>query len=89
MNSILLIATVQLIWLEIAPYAVINEAVSQAKLFINEKQSRLVNAILRKIIQNKKNFLILFQTNRLIYQNGFIIVGNPHTGKKTLTRLLN
>ena len=56
LNSILLIATVQLIWLEIVPYAVINEAVSQAKLFINEKQSRLVNAILRKIIQNKKEF---------------------------------
>ena len=56
LNSILLIATVQLIWLEIAPYAVINEAVSQAKLFINEKQSKLVNAILRKIIQNKEEF---------------------------------
>ena len=56
MNSILLIATVQLIWLEIAPYAVINEAVYQAKLFISEKQSRLVNAILRKISQNKKEF---------------------------------
>ncbi len=56
LNSILLIATVQLIWLEMAPYAVINEAVSQAKLFINEKQSKLVNAILRKIIQNKKEF---------------------------------
>ena len=56
LNSILLIATVQLIWLEMAPYAVINEAVSQAKFFINEKQSRLVNAILRKIIQNKKEF---------------------------------
>ena len=56
LNSILLIATVQLIWLEIAPYAVINEAVYQAKLFISEKQSRLVNAILRKISQNKKEF---------------------------------
>ena len=56
LNSILLIATVQLIWLKIAPYAVINEAVYQAKLFISEKQSRLVNAILRKIIQNKKEF---------------------------------
>ena len=56
LNSILLIATVQLIWLEMAPYAVVNEAVSQAKLFINEKQSRLVNAILRKIIQNKEEF---------------------------------
>ena len=56
LNSILLIATVQLIWLEMAPYAVINEAVTQAKFFINEKQSRLVNAILRKIIQNKEEF---------------------------------
>ena len=56
LNSILLIATVQLIWLEIAPYAVINEAVYQAKLFISEKQSRLVNAVLRKISQNKKEF---------------------------------
>jgi len=56
LNSILLIATVQLIWLEIAPYAVINEAVYQAKLFISEKQSRLVNAILRKISQNKREF---------------------------------
>ena len=56
LNSILLIATVQLIWLDMAPYAVVNEAVSQAKLFINEKQSRLVNAILRKIIQNKEEF---------------------------------
>ena len=56
LNSILLIATVQLIWLEIVPYAVINEAVYQAKLFISEKQSRLVNAILRKISQNKKEF---------------------------------
>ena len=56
LNSILLIATVLLIWLEIAPYAVINEAVYQAKLFISEKQSRLVNAILRKISQNKKEF---------------------------------
>merc|ERR1711991_495736 len=56
LNSILLIATVQLIWLEIVPYAVINESVSQAKLFINDKQSRLVNAILRKIVQNKEEF---------------------------------
>ncbi len=67
LNSILLIATVQLIWLEIAPYAVINEAVYQAKLFISEKQSRLVNAILRKISQNKKEFshIILNEASNL------------------------
>ena len=31
LNSIPVLATIQLIWLEIAPYAVLNEAVDQAK----------------------------------------------------------
>ena len=66
LNSILLIATVQLIWLEIVPYAVINEAVSQAKLFINEKQSRLVMQFLGKLSKIKEfSHIISNETSNL------------------------
>ena len=57
LNGILVISTIQLIWLNIAPYAVLNEAVNQAKIYIGEKQSKLVNAILRKIVTNKNDCL--------------------------------
>ena len=43
--------------MNIAPYAVLNEAVNQAKIYIGEKQSKLVNAILRKIVSNKNDCL--------------------------------
>ena len=43
--------------MNIAPYAVLNEAVNQAKIYIGEKQSKLVNAILRKIVTNKNDCL--------------------------------
>ena len=64
LNSILVIATIQLIWLEIAPHAVLNEAVNQAKIYIGDKQSKLVNAILRKIVSNKNDWLNLIPEDK-------------------------
>ena len=45
--------------MNIASYAVLNEAVNQAKIYIGEKQSKLVNAILRNMLANKVNWLSL------------------------------
>ena len=64
LNGILVIATIQLIWLEIAPYAVLNEAVNQAKFYIGDKQSKLVNAILRNMLANKVNWLSLIPEDK-------------------------
>lgn len=50
LNSILTMATIEIIWLKKAPYAVLNEAVKISKKLMGEKQSKLVNAILRKIV---------------------------------------
>ena len=52
LNSVLTMATVEIIWLKIPPYAVIDEAVKYSKNLIGEKQAKLVNAILRKIALN-------------------------------------
>ena len=52
LNSVLTMATVEIIWLKITPYAVIDEAVKYSKNLIGEKQAKLVNAILRKIALN-------------------------------------
>ena len=64
LNSILIIATIQLIWLKIAPYAVLNEAVNQAKIYIGDKQSKLVNAILRKMLADKDDWLNLIPEDK-------------------------
>jgi len=52
LNSVLTMATVEILWLKIPPYAVIDEAVKYSKNLIGEKQAKLVNAILRKIALN-------------------------------------
>src|SRR6056300_558897 len=52
LNTILTIATIQIVWLNIAPHAVLNEAVEHSRKLLGEKQSKLVNAILRKIVSH-------------------------------------
>ncbi|MDC0093981.1 hypothetical protein OAI86_06620 [Alphaproteobacteria bacterium] len=56
LNSILTIATVQLIWLKIAPYAVLNDAVNQARKFGGESQSKLVNGLLRSMLDDEEQW---------------------------------
>ena len=56
LNGILTIATVQLIWLKIAPYAVLNDAVNQARKFGGENQSKLVNGLLRSMLENEEQW---------------------------------
>ena len=56
LNGILTIATVQLIWLNIAPYAVLNDAVNQARKFGGENQSKLVNGLLRSMLNDKEQW---------------------------------
>ena len=56
LNGILTIATVQLIWLKIAPYAVLNDAVNQARKFGGENQSKLVNGLLRSMLDNEEQW---------------------------------
>lgn len=59
LNSILTIASVQLIWLKIAPHAVLNNAVEQAKKYGGDKQSKLVNALLRNMLRNESEWINL------------------------------
>ena len=59
LNSILTIASVQLIWLKVAPHAVLNNAVEQAKKFGGDKQSKLVNALLRNMLRNESEWINL------------------------------
>ncbi len=59
LNGILTIATIQLIWLQIAPYAVLNDAVNHAKKYGGENQSKLVNGLLRSMLSNKDQWLKL------------------------------
>jgi len=59
LNSILTIAIVQLIWLKVAPYAVLNNAVEQAKKYGGDKQSKLVNALLRNMLRNESEWINL------------------------------
>ena len=56
LNGILTIATVQLIWLKSAPYAVLNDAVNQARKFGGENQSRLVNGLLRSMLDGREQW---------------------------------
>lgn len=59
LNSILTIAIVQLIWLKVAPHAVLNNAVEQAKKYGGDKQSKLVNALLRNMLRNESEWINL------------------------------
>ena len=59
LNSILTIASVQLIWLKVAPHAVLNNAVEQAKKYGGDKQSKLVNALLRNMLRNESEWINL------------------------------
>ena len=59
LNSILTIACIQLIWLKVAPYAVLNNAVEQAKKYGGDKQSKLVNALLRNMLRNENEWINL------------------------------
>ena len=59
LNSILTIAIVQLIWLKVAPHAVLNNAVEQAKKYGGDKQSKLVNALLRNMVRNESEWINL------------------------------
>ena len=56
LNGILTIASVQLIWLKSAPYAVLNDAVNQARKFGGENQSKLVNGLLRSMLNDKERW---------------------------------
>jgi len=46
---------------KIPEYAIVNEAVESIKLAINEKQSKLVNAILRNILRQKDKIVFLIR----------------------------
>lgn len=59
LNSILTIASVQLIWLKVAPHAVLDNAVEQAKKYGGDKQSKLVNALLRNMLRNESEWINL------------------------------
>ena len=63
LNSILIIASVQLIWLKIAPHAVLNNAVEQAKKYGGDKQSKLVNGLLRSMLRNEDEWIKLLPNN--------------------------
>ena len=56
LNSILTLASVQLVWLKIAPHAVLNSAVDHAKKYGGEKQGKLVNAILRNMLRSESEW---------------------------------
>ena len=71
LNSVLTMATVEIIWLKIPPYAVIDEAVKYSKNLIGEKQAKLVNAILRKIALNIDECLNPPLTIPETYLNGY------------------
>jgi 16S rRNA (cytosine967-C5)-methyltransferase len=64
LNGILTLATTQLIWLKTAPYAVLNDAVNQARKFGGENQSKLVNGLLRNMLNNEEQWFKLIPNEK-------------------------
>ena len=89
LNSVLTMATVEILWLKIPPYAVIDEAVKYSKNIIGEKQAKLVNALLRKIALNIDECLKSASDNTRNLPEWLLNSWTSSYGKKNVKEIVN
>jgi len=89
LNSILTMATIEIIWLKKAPYAVLNEAVKISKKLMGEKQSKLVNAILRKIVLHIDDSIKSIPENIYNLPEWLLNSWTSAYGKKNVTEIVD
>ena len=89
LNGILTIATIQLIWLKIAPYAVLNDAVNLARKFGGENQSKLVNGLLRSMLDNEEEWAKLMPDEKCNLPDWLFKSWVSSYGEKNVEEIVN
>ena len=89
LNGILTIATTQLIWLKTAPYAVLNDAVNQARKFGGENQSKLVNGLLRNMLNNEEQWFKLIPNEKYNLPDWLLKSWVSSYGEKNVEEIIN